>query len=76
MSICTSFMTTGRAKYHDLAEEIEPGKNVEQVLRLIEERAPKSFEDALKATREQMEASRKFVIEKKQGEAMLLKRHL
>ena len=48
-----------------LTEEIAPGKNVEEVLRLIEERAPKSFEDALKATREQMEASRKFVKEKK-----------
>lgn len=48
-----------------LAEEIAPGKSVEEVLRLIEKRAPKSFEEALKATREQMEASRKFVIEKK-----------
>jgi uncharacterized protein (DUF885 family) len=48
-----------------LAEEIAPGKSVEDVLRLIEERAPKSFEEALKATREQMEAARKFVIEKK-----------
>jgi uncharacterized protein (DUF885 family) len=48
-----------------LADQIAPGKSVNEVLRLIEEKAPKSFEEALKATREQMEASRRFVIEKK-----------
>lgn len=53
-----------KAERARLAEKIAPGKSVEEVMRLIEERAPKSFEEALKATREQMEASRKFVIEK------------
>jgi len=47
-----------------LAEKIAPGKSVDEVLKLIEEKAPKSFEGALKATREQMEAAHKFVMEK------------
>jgi uncharacterized protein (DUF885 family) len=48
-----------------LAEEIAPGRSVEEVLQLIEENSPKSFDEALRATQEQMEAARKFVIEKK-----------
>jgi len=47
-----------------LAEQIAPGKNAEEALQLIEEKAPKSFEEALQATREQMETARKFVIGK------------
>jgi uncharacterized protein (DUF885 family) len=38
-----------------LVKEIAPGKTVEEVLKLIEQRAPKSFEEALEATRKQME---------------------
>jgi uncharacterized protein (DUF885 family) len=48
-----------------LVEEIAPGKTVEEVLKLIEQKAPESFEEALKATREQMEAARRFVMDKK-----------
>lgn len=47
------------------AKEIAPDKGIEEVLKLIEQKAPKSFEEALKATREQMEAARKFIIDKK-----------
>jgi uncharacterized protein (DUF885 family) len=48
-----------------LVKEIAPGKTVEEVLKLIEQKAPKSFEEALEATRKQMEAARQFVIDRK-----------
>jgi uncharacterized protein (DUF885 family) len=48
-----------------LAKEIAPDRGIEEVLKLIEQKAPKSFEEALKVTREQMEAARKFIIDKK-----------
>jgi uncharacterized protein (DUF885 family) len=47
-----------------LAEQIASGKNVKETLELIEGKAPKSFEEALSATREQMAAARRFVMEK------------
>ncbi len=47
-----------------LAEQIAPGKSVKETLELIEKKAPKSFEEALSATREQMVAARRFVMEK------------
>ncbi len=47
-----------------LAEQIASGKSVKETLELIEGKAPKSFEEALSATREQMAAARRFVMEK------------
>lgn len=46
-----------------LAQKISPGKTVEEVMEEIQKDAPKSFEEALEATRKEMERSRKFVIE-------------
>jgi len=46
-----------------LAEQIAPGKSLKEVMELIEAKAPKTFEEALRATREAMEQSRQFVIE-------------
>lgn len=46
-----------------LAEQIAPGKGVEAVRKDIESNAPKSFEEALRATQEEVEKSRRFVIE-------------
>ena len=45
-----------------LAEQIAPGKGIKGVLESIEVKAPKTFEEALKATRDEMEKSRDFVI--------------
>ena len=46
-----------------LAHKIAPDKTIEEVMKQIEAKAPKSFEDALKATQEEMERSRKFIID-------------
>lgn len=46
-----------------LAEKIAPGKSIQEIMELIEAKAPKTFEEALKATREAMEKSREFIIE-------------
>ncbi|UCC28387.1 MAG: DUF885 family protein, partial [Candidatus Bathyarchaeota archaeon] len=47
-----------------LGEQIAPGMSVKEALELIEEKAPKNFEEALNATREQMVAARRFVMER------------
>jgi len=46
-----------------LAEQIASGKGIDEVMKLIEGKTPKTFEEALKATKEAMEKSRKFIIE-------------
>jgi len=45
-----------------LAEQIAPGKSMKEVMELIEAKTPRTFEEALKATREAMEKSREFLI--------------
>jgi len=46
-----------------LAEKIAPGKTAQEVIKAIDANAPKTFEDALKATKEAMEKSRQFIVE-------------
>jgi len=46
-----------------LAQKIASGKSVEEVMEQIEAKAPRTFEEALKTTREEMEKSRRFIIE-------------
>jgi len=46
-----------------LAQQIASGKSIDEVMKLIEGKAPKSFEEALKATKEAMEKSKEFLIE-------------
>jgi uncharacterized protein (DUF885 family) len=46
-----------------LAEKIAPGKSVKEVLELIEAKAPKTFEEALRTTKETMEKSKQFISE-------------
>jgi uncharacterized protein (DUF885 family) len=47
----------------ELAEKIAPGKSIKEVQELIESKAPKTFEEALRVTRETMEKSKEFIIE-------------
>ena len=47
-----------------LARQIALGKSVEDVLRIIESKSPKTFEEALEFTRKTMEEARHFVQEK------------
>jgi uncharacterized protein (DUF885 family) len=45
-----------------LAGHIAPDKNVKEVMELIEAKAPRTYEEALKATRDEMERARDFII--------------
>jgi uncharacterized protein (DUF885 family) len=45
-----------------LAQQIAPGKSVKEVMEIIQAKAPKTFEEALKATKDAMEKSREFII--------------
>ncbi|NIO36778.1 DUF885 family protein [Candidatus Bathyarchaeota archaeon] len=46
-----------------VASQIAPGKSVDEVMKMIEEDAPKTFEEALGATRKAMEEAKRFVVE-------------
>lgn len=46
-----------------IALQIAPGKSVKEIIKIIENNAPKTFEEALKATRDAMEAAKQFTIE-------------
>lgn len=53
-----------KSEREKLAQKIAPGKSVEEVLKIIESKAPKTFEEALEFTRKAMEEARRFVQEK------------
>ena len=53
-----------KAKREQLAHQIAPEKSADEVLRTIENKAPKTFEEALESTRRAMEDARRFVGEK------------
>ena len=46
----------------EIAAQIAPEKSVEEVLKMVEEDAPKNFEEALEATRRSMEEAKKFIV--------------
>ena len=46
-----------------IAAQIAPNKSVEEVIKMIEQKAPKTFEEALNATRKAMEEAKQFIIE-------------
>ncbi len=46
-----------------LAKQIAPGKSIKEAMELIEAKTPKTFEEALKATKEAMEKAREFIIQ-------------
>lgn len=45
------------------AAQIAPDKSVEEVMKMIEEDAPRTFEEAMSATRKAMEDAKQFVVE-------------
>ncbi|UCE29006.1 MAG: DUF885 domain-containing protein [Candidatus Bathyarchaeota archaeon] len=47
-----------------IASQIAVDKTVEEVLKMIEKKAPQTFEEALEATSEAMEEAKRFVVEK------------
>jgi uncharacterized protein (DUF885 family) len=46
-----------------IAAQISPGKSVEEVMKMIEKNAPRTFEEALEATKKAMEEAKRFIIE-------------
>jgi uncharacterized protein (DUF885 family) len=53
-----------KAERERLARQIALGKSVEDVLKIVESKSPKTFEEALEFTRKTMEEARRFVQEK------------
>src|SRR3989304_489922 len=49
--------------HNRLAKQIAPGKGIKEAMELIEAKTPKTFEEALKATKEAMEKAREFIIQ-------------
>jgi len=58
------YLTELKAERERIARQIAPGKSVEEVLAMIESKAPKTFEEALEYTRRTMEEAKRFVQEK------------
>lgn len=48
----------------ELAQRIAPGKSVDEIMEVIEEDAPENFEDALRATKEEMLRAKRFIKER------------
>ena len=53
-----------KAERKRLAEQIAPGKTEEELMKRIESDAPKTFEEALKATENAMEEAKRFIQKK------------
>jgi uncharacterized protein (DUF885 family) len=53
-----------KSKREQLAKQIAPGKSAEEVLKVIESKSPKTFEEALEYTKKAMEKARRFIQEK------------
>ncbi len=44
-----------------IAQQIAPGKSIEEILKMIEQNAPKTFEEALTATKKAMDEAKQFI---------------
>lgn len=53
-----------KAERRRLAQKIAPGKSPEEVMKMIESKAPKSFDEALEYTQKTIQEAKKFVQEK------------
>lgn len=58
------YLSDLKAERTKIAAELSPGKSVEEVMKAIEGKSPKTFEEALEATRRAMEDAKRFIIEK------------
>lgn len=64
LQIGFKFLSDLKAERAKVSGEIPPGKSVEEVMAQISAKAPKTFEEALEATRKAMEDAKRFVVEK------------
>ena len=58
------YLSDLKAERIKIAAEISPGKSVDEVMEAVEAKSPKTFEEALDATRRAMEDAKQFIIEK------------
>ncbi len=58
------YLSEFKAERAKIAAELSPGRNVEDALKAVEAKSPKTFEEALDATRRAMEDAKRFIIEK------------
>ncbi len=64
LQLGVKYLNELKAERDRIARQIAPDKTTEEVLRIIESKAPKTFEEALEYTRKTMEEARHFVQEK------------
>jgi uncharacterized protein (DUF885 family) len=62
--IGVTYLKKFKVEREELARQIAPGKSVEEVLKMVENNAPNTFEEALEFTRTAMEKARDYVQEK------------
>jgi uncharacterized protein (DUF885 family) len=60
----TTYLKELKGERARIASKIAPGKSVDEVIKVIEKHAPKTFEDALAETKKAMEEAKQFVIDK------------
>ncbi len=58
------FLSSLKEERVRIAAEIAPGKRVDEVMAVIGAKAPRTFEEALDATRKAMEDAKRFVVER------------
>jgi len=58
------YLSDLKAERTKIAAEISPGRSVDEVMEAVEAKSPKTFEEALDATRRAMEDAKRFIIEK------------
>lgn len=58
------FLSDLKGERARIAAEIAPGKSADEVMAMISGNAPRTFEEALDATRKAMEDAKRFVVEK------------
>jgi uncharacterized protein (DUF885 family) len=62
LSLGVMYLKELKDEREKLARQIAPGKSIKEAMELIEAKAPKTYEEALKATRDEMEKAREFII--------------
>jgi uncharacterized protein (DUF885 family) len=60
--IGTKYLEDMKAERARIAAQIAPDKSVKEVLKMMEKNAPKTFEEALNATRKAMDKAKEFII--------------
>jgi len=58
------YLSDLKAERTKIAAEISPGRSVDEVMKAVEAKSPKTFEEALDATKRAMEDAKRFIVEK------------